>query len=323
MNVFKTTPFFVACLIACFVSTSASAQSLLDDAPQDARAARMEFMKAPLSFFKSQRLINFNTSETVPKGELSTRVAHRFGNAATKGTNIHTLFGLDVATDIWIGADYGITDHLQVGLARVKGAGNLGEQWTTSGKLRLPINKLGNLPVRMAFAGNVTASTQEKDPFVTGESLNNSPFARRVSYMGQFIIAVAPKGPLVLQLAPTWVWRNYVGLQDANGLLALPISARVKITKRLSVTAEYAPLLAASSANYRGESVFGKGKNGSWYAPLCVAAEVETGGHVFQLSLTNSSGLLENDLIPYSTQRWGNGGFRLGFAIMRGFQLVK
>jgi hypothetical protein len=281
-------------------------------------------MKEPLAFFKSQRLINFNTVETVLRGELNTRVAHRFGNAATKGTNVHTLFGLDQARDIWIGADYGITNNLQVGLARVKGAGSLGELWTTSAKLRLPGNTLGNMPIRMAVAGNTTICTQEKDPFVTdGPSLNNSPFARRVSYMGQFLFAAAPTGRLVLQLAPTWVWRNYVGINDANGLLALPISVRLKMNKRFSLTAEYAPLISASSSEYRGGTVFWSGKNSSWYAPLCVAAELETGGHVFQLSLTNSSGLLENDLLAYSTERWNNGGFRMGFAIMRGFQVKK
>jgi hypothetical protein len=51
--------------------------------------------------------------------------------------------------------------------------------------------------------------------------------------------------------------------------------------------------------------------------------ELETGGHVFQVSLSNSSGLLENDMLAYSTERWDNGGFRMGFAIMRGFQVSK
>jgi hypothetical protein len=233
------------------------------------------------------------------------------------------MFGLDQATDIWLGVDYGITDNLQIGLVRVKGAGNLHELWSGSGKLRLPGDRIGNTPIRMALAGNVTYSTQIADPFVAGDLLKNEQFARRGSYMGQFLFAIAPRGRFVFQIAPTYVWRNYVGLGDANGLLALPISGRLKVTKRFSLTAEYAPLLNASSSETRGGHVFWKGKGGSWYAPLLIAAEMETGGHVFQISLSNSSGMLENDLIPYSNNNWGNGGFRMGFAIMRGFQLKK
>jgi hypothetical protein len=174
----------------------------------------------------------------------------------------------------------------------------------------------------MAIAGNATYSTQIRDPFIN-DSLTKEPFARRGSYMAQFLFAIAPKGRFVFQIAPTYVWRNYVDINDANGLLALPISGRFKVTKRFSLTAEYSPLLSASSTESRGGRVFWKSSNGSWYAPLLVAAELETGGHVFQISLSNSRGMLENDLIPYSGSRWGDGGFRMGFAVMRGFQVMK
>ena len=315
-------------LAFCSLSTI-SAQSLLDDLPasqgavSDENSARLEFMREPLSFFKSQRLITFQTVETVPAGELNSRVAHRFGNAATKGAQIHTLFGLDNASDIWLGVDYGITDNLQVGIARVKGAGNLREQWTLSGKLRLPGNAIGTLPIRLALAGNVTLSTQNEDPFGQPDALTKQPFARRTTSFVQLLAAAAPKGRFVLQVAPAWVWRNYVDVGDAKGWLALPISARFKVNKRFSLTAEYAPQIATSGSTDRGSTIFWKGKGGTWYAPLQVAMELETGGHVFQVSLSNSSGLLENDMLAYSTEHWDNGGFRMGFAIMRGFQVSK
>jgi len=56
--------------------------------------------------------------------------------------------------------------------------------------------------------------------------------------------------------------------------------------------------------------------------PLGIGFEWETGGgHVFQINLTNSSGLIETDYIPYTTSSWGDGEYRLGFTISRLFKL--
>lgn len=319
MSLFRQT---ALAALAALSTLSVQAQSLLDEPELNEKTAWLEEMKAPLAFFKSTRLLTLPTVETAPKGQLDTRVAHRFGDAATKGTTYHTLFGLDQASDIWLGVDYGMTDRWQVGLARVKGAGQLHELWSASSKLRLPGDRIGNMPIRLALAGNLTFSTQTANPFSsTDKPMNEGPFARRLTYFGQLLAAASPHRNFIVQVAPSWVWRNYTGTTDANGLLFLPVSTRFKVTKRFSITAEYAPMLASTSTGDWDGPVFWKRKDGNWFAPLQLGLEMETGGHVFQISLSNSSGLLENDMLPYSTAQWGNGGFRMGFAIMRGFQL--
>ncbi len=314
---------WAAWALALSTCLSATAQSLLDAPELDARGAYLQEMKAPLSFFKSGRLISFQTAETEPQGQLNFRVAHRFGNIATPGTTYHTLFGLDQVADIWLGLDYGLTDRWQVGIARAKGAGPLNELWTASTKLRLPGDELAGMPIRLAVAANATYSTQTADPFVPGKELSAGPFARRGTYFAQFLAAAVPTERLVVQLAPAWVWRNYVAPGDANGLLFLPLSARLKVSKRFSLTAEYAPLLAASGTEFRGGTTFWKNSVSTWYAPLNLGLEMETGGHVFQISLSNTGGLLENDMLPYNPYAWEKGAFRMGFAILRGFQVGK
>lgn len=55
--------------------------------------------------------------------------------------------------------------------------------------------------------------------------------------------------------------------------------------------------------------------------PWGVGLEIETGGHVFQVNFTNATALMETDYIPYTTDNWAEGEFRLGFTISRIFNL--
>jgi len=56
-----------------------------------------------------------------------------------------------------------------------------------------------------------------------------------------------------------------------------------------------------------------------FYNPLGIGLEVETGGHVFHVTFTNSTAILENQFIPYTTSSWTKGQFRWGFIISRTF----
>ncbi len=58
-----------------------------------------------------------------------------------------------------------------------------------------------------------------------------------------------------------------------------------------------------------------------FYAPLGIGIEIETGGHVFHANFTNSSGLIENDYLPATSDSWLDGDIKLGFNISRVFYL--
>jgi len=59
------------------------------------------------------------------------------------------------------------------------------------------------------------------------------------------------------------------------------------------------------------------------YNPLSVGVDIETGGHVFQLILTNSLAMIEKGFIGETTGRWMNGDIHIGFNISRVFTLKK
>src|SRR5258706_2027792 len=65
--------------------------------------------------FKTDHVINLHSLENTAGGELDIKISHRFG-AINEGK--YTLFGLDGPATIRIGADYGITDRLNIGIGR-------------------------------------------------------------------------------------------------------------------------------------------------------------------------------------------------------------
>ncbi|MEM1216418.1 MAG: DUF5777 family beta-barrel protein, partial [Bacteroidota bacterium] len=74
--------------------------------------------------FKDTRVINLQSPEVLPKQRMDVRISHRFGDLAGANGGWATFYGLEVASDVSIGADYGVTDRLMVGINRTKGAGS-------------------------------------------------------------------------------------------------------------------------------------------------------------------------------------------------------
>src|SRR3982751_2383439 len=66
-----------------------------------------------IATFKGFKIINIETNETTPKGNLDFRVGHLFGNIFPEsGGGVHTFYGLDQSVDIRIAFHYGITSRL-------------------------------------------------------------------------------------------------------------------------------------------------------------------------------------------------------------------
>jgi hypothetical protein len=114
-----------------------------------------------------------------------------------------------------------------------------------------------------------------------------------------------------LQLTPTYVHKNLVPLRtDQNDIFSIGIGGRYKLTQRTSVNAEYFYLLPGSTAD--------KFEN-----CLSVGVDIETGGHVFQIRLTNAQPMVEPGFITETSDKWLDGGIFLGFTINRVFTVVQ
>ena len=277
--------------------------------------------------FKTTRVINGQSIETVKRNELDFRVSHRFGDVAgSPNDHIHSLFGFDQASDIAIIFDYGITNDLTVGVGRMKAAGPLRELWNANIKYRvLKQTKDFKTPVTITLFANTAISSMRSSTDSTQLNYFTKDyhgFSHRLSYTVQSLIACKATNWLSLQLSPTFVWRNNVPYNDKNGMFFLGFSGRAKFNQRMAIVFEYfLPIIKPGMGGREYFPMVRGIKNAAYYPSLHLGFEMETGGHVFDINLTNTRGLLENDFLPYNTANWAQGQFRLGFTISRSFPL--
>jgi hypothetical protein len=77
---------------------------------------------------------------------------------------------------------------------------------------------------------------------------------------------------------------------------------------RFSINAEY---------HHRLTPAFALGASPS----LSIGVDIETGGHVFQLHMTNARGMFERSFLAEPAGSWANGDIYFGFNLSRVFQL--
>ena len=246
--------------------------------------------------FKSTRLISGQTVQTPGQGTLIFLIAHRFG-ALNDGA--YEFFGLDQA-ETRLGLEYGLTDLLTVGVGR----SSLDK--TFDGFLKYKAIRqrtgAGGSPVTVTLFGSSALTTQR----YTNEKFDHN-LTRRATYTGQALIARKFSPELSLQFMPTIVHSNLVQMEaDPNDTYALGFAGRQKLTKRTSVNMEYYYLLPETKPT------------GSRNA-LAIGLDLETGGHVFQLHLANSQGLIEKAFIQQSTGNFFDGDIYFGFIVNRNF----
>ena len=261
--------------------------------------------------FKDTRIVNTHSIETLKAGKMDFRVAHRFGDIAGEAGGWKTLYGLENASDVTIGFDYGLTDDWMIGINRAKGAGLLRQNVNTFTKWRLMKQEDGgNKPFSITVLGAGTISTQAKS-----ESPGNLSFfekgSHRLSYHLQVLFARKFSPYFSIQGGGAWTYRNIVPFNDVNDLVSLSLSSRINFTKALGIVID--ATLPISELRTR---------ENEYYPILGVGLEWDTGGgHVFLINLTNAQGLNETDYLPYTRTTWFDGEFRLGFTIARLFTL--
>jgi hypothetical protein len=246
--------------------------------------------------FKTTRIINMHSLENAAAGVMDFRISHRFGFI---NTGAYDLFGLDQAL-MRIGFEYGITDRLMVGMGR----SNVNKAYDSFLKYKILRQGSGkhNIPLSISyFASAVCNTVKWADPN------RDNYFSSRMQYTHQLLIARKFNNDLSLQLTPTLVHKNLVPtLQDKNDILAMGFGGRYKLTQRFSVNGEYIYVLPNQITS-------------TFYNSLSLGVDIETGGHVFQLHLTNSTSMLEPGFITESVGQWKNGGIHFGFNVSRVF----
>lgn len=267
-----------------------------------------ETYQEPIPSFSSTRVINGHSVETLTKGTYEFRIEHRFGDIAGVNGGIQNMFGFDNLSDMRIALEYGFTDQLMVGFGRSKGTGapyrSLVDGFV---KYKVINQEEKKSPISItAIAGSTfTYMTAAPDE---GLVTHFPKVQHRLNYFAQVNFAHHFGDRGAIQISPTLVHRNYVANTDQNDLFALGISGRLRLTTRFALVGEY--YYTFNDPNLRQSGFTNSG---------AIALEWFTFGHNFTINLTNSGGIGETQFIPYTSEQWQKGQFRLGFIVGRKF----
>jgi hypothetical protein len=257
-----------------------------------------------IASFKGTRMINQHTIEVGGKRSLDFRIAHRFGPF---NSGAYDFWGLDQGASIRLSLEYSYDGRLQAGIGR----SNIEKTFDGFLKYRLLRQTNDNsMPISVTlFSGMYYTNLQGAATIINGQD-KYAKLSSRFSFAQQIMIARKFTERLSLQVSPTMVHYNLVdNINDQNDTYAIGFLGRYKFSKRSAITFEWMPRLNEFSSTKTYYNTFG------------VGLDIETGGHVFQIHLTNSLGLTENQFVPKTADQWKDGGIRLGFNISRMFSL--
>ncbi len=247
--------------------------------------------------FKSSRVINQHSMEFIAKGTMDFRILHRFGPV---NSGFENFYGLDEA-NFRFGFDFGISNSLTVGIGR----SNVNKEWDGFIKYRPVWQTVGGSPVSLVWVSGMTVNST---PWTQPDRENY--FSSRLGFYHELIIGRKFSQGITLQMTPVFVHRNLVdSMINDNDTWALGFGGRIKLTKRTAFVFDYHVILA--------------GKQAGTYNPLSLGVDIETGGHVFQLHVSNATGMNEKAFLTNTTDDFWSGDIRFGFNLSRMFNIGK
>ena len=245
--------------------------------------------------FKGTKVVNGQSVELTSAGVLQFNIQHRFGPL---NSGLYNLYGLDNA-QVRLSLDYGIKDWLSVSVGR----SSFLKIIDLNSKIRLKRQVKNGFPVAIVF-NSASYIKQWKYAQLEKEFV----FSNQLSYTNQFLIARKINRNLTLQFSPTMIHYNLVeNLDESNDKYSSGIGGRLKLTRRTSINAEY----FLQFNDKRNANV------------LSLGFDIETGGHIFQLHMSNSSAMIDPNFITKTEGQWLQGDVYFGFNISRVFTLYR
>ena len=246
------------------------------------------------SLFKGTKVVNGQSVKLQAEGVLQFEIQHRFG---TLNSGLYNLYGLD-NSQVRMGFEYGFKDWLGLGIARSSALK------TIDGNIKIRLKRQSNGTNSFPFTTVLNSAIFLKQYRWSELENEDFLFTNKLSYTHQLLIARKISRDLTIQLSPTFVHYNLIEIEDeSHDKYIVGVGGRQKLTRRVSLNLEYFYQLN----NKLNNNV------------LSLGFDIETGGHVFQLHLSNSSAMIEPAFITKTTGSWPNGDIYFGFNISRVF----
>ncbi len=247
--------------------------------------------------FKTLQVVNMQSTKLPAKKEFYLLISHRFGSLSLGDLDsfADNFFGLDNATTKICGV-YGITEWLSVEASR-----QTLKLYEFGTKYRL-VSQSENFPVTLVGRNTMNIDTSLKQATYPEIKFND-----KLSFANEILISKKLSDRVSLQVAGIWVHNNLIDqaiLKKDQQVAA--IGGRIKISNRVSINGEY---------GYR----FSPMENTVYHNPVSLGLDIDTGGHVFQIILSNSQKMSDVSYYNGANGNIGKGNIFLGFNMYRVF----
>jgi len=251
--------------------------------------------------FNGSYIINNQSSNVLESGSLNFHILHRFGELSDGAYN---AYGLDYAA-IRLGFEYGISDRLTAAIGR----SSAGKNYDGHLKYRIKTQTVGgnnNFPISLvAFSSFAFSATELQRQ---NSVQRDNQFTNQLVYTTELIISRQFSEKFSFEIIPAIVHRNSViSLMYNPNVYALSAGARLKVSGRMHLIADYGYVI--------------NNNDNTLANPLGLGIDIVTGGHTFQLYVTNSVGMIEKEFLTATTGKIQDGNIRIGFSISRAFML--
>ncbi|MDB4584772.1 DUF5777 family beta-barrel protein, partial [Draconibacterium sp.] len=244
--------------------------------------------------FKGTRLVNGHSANLAEKGELQLLIQHRFGNI---NGGFYELFGLDQAS-MRIGFEYGFGKNFNLGFGR----STYLKTYDLFGKYRI-VQQTTNFPFTATVnAGGSFPAIRDYFP----DSYDS--FSDKVSGNVQLHLATTIK-KLSFQVSPGFLKTGYIPAESENfSLFTMGFGGSFRISKKVSTNIEY---LVPFNSDLPGKN------------PLSFGLDLDTGGHLFQIVISNNQRMFDQAVYTNTAGDWTEGSLFFGFNLIREFDINK
>lgn len=256
-----------------------------------------------VDLFHASQMADLPTTQTLSKHDLLFEISHRF-NPINGGYD--DFFGFDGGVTMRIGLGYGITDDLMITMGRSNILDNLDIH------LKYKILDLDHqtMPSALAINGGIAFNTE---PAYNLKAFNTD----YMQYFAQLVYNVMfLDKKLGIGFVPSFVYNSYI-LEEPFGYdvenqttIALGTYYKYYFNRMWSTWLEYTPVLSGYN-----DDIFDKSIDA--YNPMALGIAIETGGHIFNVFITNNSRLNATQYLTGSDGDTGKKAWRFAFSIIR------
>ena len=255
-------------LISLFFCLYANAQSNLLSLLNEKQVADLEPIYSS-ALFKGTKIVNGQSVELPSNDVLKFNIQHRFGPL---NSGLYNLYGLDYA-QVRFSLEYGVKDWLALGVGRSSVSKTIDAN--LKARLKRQVEGSKKFPFTLVLNSAVYLQQYTSDQ----QASAYFSFTDQLIYAHQLLLARKINRNLSFQITPTFIHFNLIDNSQLasdteyknNDNISLGVGGRQKITKRISINAEtFFQLFHSTNKNV-----------------ISIGFDIETGGHIFQLHLSN------------------------------------